>query len=404
MAAKHKWEFKARFGRHAFGWKSQPAIKRVKEAASEIKKVARGDPALAAEGAVTFLERVSPALEQVDSSSGAIGTAVNNAIAVLSEIIASAPADAATRDAWLQRLWNAYQDDGIPYIESLGDHWGELCASKEVASQWADQLVGVTKMAWSPDPNLRGYFKGTTNCLSALLAAGRYDELLELLEIAPYPMWHYRKFGMKALAAQGKTDEALRYAESGRGLNDSWAAIAGACEEILLSAGRTDEAYEKYAIMANRSTTYLAWFRALAKKYPSKGAVEILTDLVAATPGEEGKWFAAAKDAKLFQEALDLAARTPCDPRTLTRAARDYVVTEPAFAVEAGLLSLHWLVQGYGHDISSLDVRAAYSHTLAAGEKNGNVDEVRERIRGIVASETFGERFVTKVLDHELGL
>jgi hypothetical protein len=25
-ATSHKWEFKARFRRHAFGWKSQPAI------------------------------------------------------------------------------------------------------------------------------------------------------------------------------------------------------------------------------------------------------------------------------------------------------------------------------------------------------------------------------------------
>ena len=83
MAEAHKWEFKARFRRHAFGWKSQPAIQRVKQAVSEIRKVARYDPVLAAEGAVTLLERLSPALEPVDSSSGSIGTAVNNAIAEL---------------------------------------------------------------------------------------------------------------------------------------------------------------------------------------------------------------------------------------------------------------------------------------------------------------------------------
>ncbi|MHB8508959.1 MAG: hypothetical protein ACYDGR_09990 [Candidatus Dormibacteria bacterium] len=43
--------------------------------------------ALAADGAVALLERISPALEQVDSSSGAIGTAVNNAIDELVPII-----------------------------------------------------------------------------------------------------------------------------------------------------------------------------------------------------------------------------------------------------------------------------------------------------------------------------
>ena len=77
---RYRWEFQARFRRHAFGWRSQPAVQRVKQAVSEVKAVARRDPMLGAEGAVLFLERVSPALEQVDSSSGAIGTAVYSAI------------------------------------------------------------------------------------------------------------------------------------------------------------------------------------------------------------------------------------------------------------------------------------------------------------------------------------
>jgi hypothetical protein len=41
---KHTWTFRARFRRHAFEWRSQPAIKRIKEAVSEIKKAARKDP------------------------------------------------------------------------------------------------------------------------------------------------------------------------------------------------------------------------------------------------------------------------------------------------------------------------------------------------------------------------
>ena len=61
--ATHKWQFQSRFRRGTFGWRSQPAIQRVKEAVSEIKKVRRKDPMLAAEGAVRFLERVSAALE-----------------------------------------------------------------------------------------------------------------------------------------------------------------------------------------------------------------------------------------------------------------------------------------------------------------------------------------------------
>lgn len=147
----HSWQFKARFRRHAFGWKSQPAIARLREAVSEITLVARVDPVLGAESAVVLLERLSPALEQVDSSSGAIGTAVNHAIAQLVAIIVAAPADQDTRAAWLERLFDAHAADQIPYIERLADYWGELCDSPEVASAWADRLIGITRLALSPD-------------------------------------------------------------------------------------------------------------------------------------------------------------------------------------------------------------------------------------------------------------
>jgi hypothetical protein len=127
----HSWAFRARFRRNAFGWRSsRQAVERVREAVAEVVAVARSDRVLAAEGAILFLEKLSPALEQVDGSSAAIGTAVNKAIDALDEVIASAPADAAQRDRWLERLWEAYQADEIPYLETLGDHWGALCGER----------------------------------------------------------------------------------------------------------------------------------------------------------------------------------------------------------------------------------------------------------------------------------
>ena len=231
----------------------------------------------------------------------------------------------------------------------------------------------------------------------------RRDADLELLRVDT--IWPYKQWAVKAMAASGKKAEAIRYAESCRRPAASDYQIDSTCEAILLSSGMLDEAYARYAMGANQRGTYLATFRAVAKKYPHKGASEILADLVKTTPGDEGKWFAAAKDAGLYDDALALANRTPCDPKTLTRAARDYVEKNPAFAVGAGLLALYWLVRGYGFDITSGDVRDAYRSSLAAAERQGNVDDVKQRIRAIVASESgFGERFVTKVLGVELGL
>jgi len=400
----YHWEFARRFRRGGFGWKSEPAIRGVKQAVGEIKKVARRDPVLGAEGAVRFLERVSPALQHVDGSSGAIGTAVNHAIEDLVAVIVRAPVDAKAREGWLERLWDAHANDEIPYIERLGDFWGDLCVSPETASAWADRLVPVVEMAWSPDPGRRGFFHGTTACLSALFRAGRHEEILALLEKDRLPFWPYREWGVRALAALGRADEAIRYAEASRGRNDDPVAIAAACEAILLASGRAEEAYRRYALQATRGTSYLATYRALARKYPGKRPEELLRDLVATTPGDEGKWFATAKEVGLFDEAIRLANETPCDPKTLTRAARDFAAVRPEFAVEAGLAALHWLVEGYGYEITSADVWAAYTETMKAAEQAGRAGDARDRIRTLVASETYGERFVTRTLGRALGL
>ena len=366
----HKWQFASRFRRHAFGWRSDTPIKRIKEALAEIKQVARKEPVLAAEGAITLLQKLSPALEQVDSSSGALGTAVNKAMETLVPLIAKADVNVSLRQRWLERLWQALQEDEMPYIENLGDYWGELCASPELASRWADELMPVVEQVWSPSASNHGYFKGTSACLAALLAAGRLQELLALIDKAPYTWWHYRRWGVKALSALGKKAEAIRYAES-RGLNDPGWQIAQVCEAILLSSGLMDEAYQRYAMEANQCTTHLATFRAIAKKYNKVAPEQILRDLIASTPGSEGKWFAAAKDAGFYDLAIELTTVSPTDPKTLARATRDFAEKQPPFAVAAGLAALHWISQGYGYDITSVDVLDVYRSLMDAAARAG---------------------------------
>jgi len=399
----HKWQFSSRFRRHAFGWRSDTPIQRIKEALAEIKQVARKEPLLAAEGAVQLLEKLSPALEQVDSSSGAVGSAVNKAIDALVPIIAKADVEPKLRLRWLGRLWQALQEDEIPYIEVLGDYWGELCVTPELASHWADEFLPVVESVWSPKASGHGFFKGTSACLASMYAAGRHQELLALLDKARFKWWHDRRWGVKALAAMGRKAEAIRYAEESRGLNDPGWQIAQACEEILLSSGLLDEAYRRYAIEANQGTTNLATFRAIAKKYPHKQPEEILRDLVASTPGAEGKWFAAAKDAGLFNAAIELGTRSPTDPRTLTRAARDYAEKQPAFALAAGLAALRWISLGHGYEITGADVLDAYSAVTQAAENAGlPTQQVNEQIRDMIASTQPGNSLMKTILARHL--
>ena len=397
-AAAHKWSFPARFRAGAYGWKSSRlACQRLREAVSEIKKVAKKEPVLGAEGTVSLIEKLWLALEHVDSSSGALGSAVNKTLDELIPLIIKAPADAKTRDKWLERLWQAMEDDGVDYLGPVGDRWGELCGSVDAANQWAEELMPTLRACWT-DPNPGIYFQGTTACLSCLLVAGRYQELLDLLALDRKPFWHYRRYGVEALLAMGRKSEALKFAEASRGLNQPDSAIDQACEEILISSGLHDEAYRRYGLRAAHGNSYLARFRAVAKRYPMMATEDILADLIKTTPGEEGKWFATAKDLKLYELALQLADQSPCEPKTLTRAARDFLETEPEFALGAAMAALRWLSEGWGYEVTGIDVIDAYELVLAAAER-AHIDNVLEQIRTLLDhTKGAGNAFVRQSL------
>ena len=180
----------------------------MRAALSEIRAAARHDPASAAEGAVLLLEKLSPALSQVDSSSGALGNATYGAVQALVPIIAEADVSDKVRSKWLDRLFTAIQNDDPPYIESLGDHWGDLCVTAECASRWADDLVPMLRRV--QEERRRGVFawmSGAGVCYSALFKAGRHDELFGLLGGDRDPIWPYRVWGGRVFLARGQIDE-----------------------------------------------------------------------------------------------------------------------------------------------------------------------------------------------------
>ena len=385
IASMHAWAFRARFRRAAFGWKgSKLAIEGIHEALAEIRAVARQDPASAAEGAVLLLERLSPAFNQVDSSSGALGAAVQDLV----PLIRGASVDSAVRNRWLDRLFEAIQEDDPPYIESLGDHWGELCATPELASSWADQLLPILRnVLRDRKRGTYAFFPGTSLCYSALFKAGRHDELLELLAMDPRPIWPYMIWGARVLVARGQVDEAIAYVRERARSTTSLEPIARFAEDTLLQAGRRAEAFDQYALLANQANSNLSTFRALAKKYPELAPEKLLEHLVAATPGEPGKWFATAKTLKLFDRATALAWASPCDPKTLTRAARDHLVKQPDFALQAALAALHWMSLGHGYELTGFDVMEAHRLASEAGRSTGHMDLAQTSIEQALALE-----------------
>jgi hypothetical protein len=270
---KHRWTFPTRFRAGAYGWRaSRLACQRLREAVSEIKKVAKKDSVLGAEGAVRLMEKLWPALAHVDSSSGALGSAVNRALDALIPIIVRAPADDTTRNKWLERLWQAMVDDGVDYLSPVGDRWGEICGSVEVAGRWADELIPTLRACWS-DPTPGNYFHGAT-----------------------------------------------------------------------------------------------------------------------------------AKELKLFDLALELANRSPCDPKTLTRAARNYLEIKPAFALGAAMAALRWLSEGWGYEVTSADVVEAYDRAMDAALRLNKFDDVTGQILQLVGlNESASRLFVRQSLQGHMG-
>ena len=211
-------------------------------------------------------------------------------------------------------------------------------------------------------------------------------------------MWDYKQWAVKAMLASGRSAEALRFAEASRNPWSSDSAIDAMCEAILLRSCMRDEAYARYGMRAKQMTSHLATFRAVTKKYPERSPHDVLTDLVMSTPGQEGKWFAAAKDAGFLTEALALARTSPCDPRTLTRASRDFVSTAPDFALDVGLLALHWLVQGAGYEITSVDVVDAYRATVEAAIASSRLSEVVALVQQVLGAGGPRKDFVATTL------
>ena len=227
--------------------------------------------------------------------------------------------------------------------------------------------------------------------------------LLDLLAVDRKPFWHYRRYGVEALLSMGKKSEALQYAEASRGLNQPDSVIDQACEEILISSGLYDEAYRRYGLRVAQGNSYLARFRAVAKRYPMKDASAILADLIAMTPGEEGKWFATAKELELYELALDLANRSPCDPKTLARAARDNLDSASEFALGSALAALRWLSEGWGYEVTSVDVMEAYDRAMDATARLNRADDVSGQIRQLVEANDNGARqFVRQALQEKM--
>jgi len=148
------------------------------------------------------MERLWPALQQIDGSSGALGNAVRRTLEALIPVSIAAPADSQTRSKWMDRLYEAVCEDGVEYLMPVEEQWGAICGSRELATQWADRMLPLVREVWGGRRS-DSWVVGATLCLSCLLETERFEELQELLLLPTHRFWHFDKFGAEALDLVG---------------------------------------------------------------------------------------------------------------------------------------------------------------------------------------------------------
>ena len=381
------WQFKRHFRANTFGWRgSALACKRLGEAVAEIKKAAKADPVLAGEGVVALCERLWPALQHVDSSSGALGSAVYRALDTLLPLLIAAPANLKIRRKWLERLEQAILDEGVEYLSNVRQVWGKICVDECLMDECADRLLPMIRQMWSPEErHVYAFSAQTLMCLSCLLEVGRDEELQALLTAAPHRHWSEQSYWAEALRRRGDLEAAISFAESCRspqGYDKS--EIEAFCEGALLEAGRWEDAYTRYGRHLRTGHTYLNQYRAIVKKYPLLAPRRILQDLIAesANPGE---WFAAARTAGQLDIALECALGGQVNPGTLATAAHDMVQAAPAFSFAVALRALELFLEGYGYDDRWMEMLKAAEALAEAAKTLGNPPSCLAQVQALVS-------------------
>ncbi len=401
-----------------------PTPKQVAAALKELKQVGRREPRLAVEGCIRLLTGLK-------AKDGALDDVLREIIDWLGAPMRRAKPPEPELMDWLERLAKAYRAQPAR-LASLGARFGALCGSPAIASRWADvfqtelyaaqpaqatpaktssKLTQATKPR-QPLKSAKLPVAGEAHplrlpYLSALSAAERHEELQSALTPGAHS-WAEAALGVKALAALGQVDAALSTAHQYAHLTTP-TEHARACEAALLAAGREEQAYREHALLAAQETRYVAWFRALRQRYPRRDPKQLLSDLVSFTVlqhGEavRGKWFAAAKEAELYQEAIALAQSGDADTRTLLRAARDFAEREPHFALQAGLTALTAMLDAGPYEVTKTDVWTAYNAILLAANAAEQRAEVIEQLRALLSPEAVRDRLVTRTLSRELNL
>lgn len=105
----------------------------------------------------------------------------------------------------------------------------------------------------------------------------------------------------------------------------------------------------------------------------------------------------------LLRASHQIGEPKPSGPAAAHTRRRDFTVERPEFALAAGMTALRGIANGWGYDITGIDVLEAYAAVIAATGAAG-VDEtvVKADVRALIAASCGGGDFVGRVLARQL--
>ena len=377
----HDWLF-TRYLHHQTLAEGDPAraVTRLREAVAEIRTVAATQPLVAGEGIIELYERLVRATRHDDSCARRVSMAIADTVQALCPVLRTAPADAATRGRWVERLVLAIRDDEAACLLPVEERWPDLVGDMPLLESWLNRLLPDVRTALKrQDPTGA---VGAVLCLSSLLALARYRALKSLLDLLRQPCWSYHRYWAEALLQQEKPADALAWVEAMFARHPDprqqrW------CEDLLIALGREEEGYQRYGIVNRHETTYLARYRALVKTYPTRERRQLLRELMERAGAPRSVWFATARQAGFLDMALDCAHAGAVDPRTLSRAAHATVNTHPAFAVPIALLAVAAYLRGEAMRIQQQEIDQAVDTVIYAATTLGSVEATHRQLQAL---------------------
>ncbi|MGC9330102.1 MAG: hypothetical protein ACP5I1_20870, partial [Candidatus Hinthialibacter sp.] len=99
--------------------------------------------------------------------------------------------------------------------------------------------------------------------------------------------------------------------------------------------------------------------------------------------------------------AVECARSLEAEPTTLIRAAWDHLEKNPEFSMHIAYFAIHHLLLGKGYDPNPSDITKAYDFCMAAAEKLGRDQYIREKIIELLDS-CHGSPLMETTLKHKL--